>query len=130
SNAALSAAAMIPFAGWAATGTKITRRVVSGFQKHHVIPKAVYKEFGGALKGMGFARDAGVNLKKLPTPFHGNHPAYSERVRQGIQGLIDKGNFDLNGMQKLQHDLRQEINDVYLNGGVERLNDYYKALGY
>lgn len=121
---------MVPIAGWVAGGGKLTRRLVSGFQKHHVIPKAVYREFGDALKGMGFARDAGMNLKKLPTPFHGNHPAYSERVRREIRQLQDAGQLNLQNMQNLQHKLRQEINDVYMNGGVERLNDYYKALGY
>ncbi len=67
-------------------------------------------------------------LKKLPTPFHGNHPAYSNYVKERVENL---GTITLDKMKNLQHELRQEINDIYLNQpNFERLNDYYKALGY
>lgn len=42
--------------------------------KHHLIPKQIWKEFKQALSNPAalLKRDAGYNLKKLPTPFHGS----------------------------------------------------------
>lgn len=100
------------------------------FQKHHVIPNKVYKEFAEEFRDIGFKQDVGMNLKRLPTPFHGNHPAYNRRVRQGILDLKGKRQLTPEGIQDLQHQLRQEINDIYLNGQWERLNPFYKSKEY
>lgn len=100
-------------------------RGVALIHKHHVIPKAIYKELN--LGKYGFSINHGLNLKKLPSFFHGNHPAYSNYVRQRIQQM---GVVDIHKLKILQRDLRQEINDIYLNTGFSRLNDYYKTLGY
>ena len=105
-------------------------RLVTGFNKHHVIPNAVYKKFGNQLNNVGWVQNHGLNLKKLPTPFHGNHPAYNKYVTSRINGLINSGQFNMNSMKQLQHQLRQEINSIYLNGNFQRLNHYYKSIGY
>ncbi|QRY57033.1 AHH domain-containing protein [Sphingobacterium siyangense] len=105
-NAALSAAAMVPLAGMAATGGKLAKRFVTGFQKHHLIPRAVYRDFEKVLSSINFSLDAGANLKKLPAPFHGNHLAYSDRVRDGdeINELIkEDGNLNLPSIENLQN---------------------------
>ncbi|MCD2425923.1 DUF6443 domain-containing protein [Niabella pedocola] len=128
-NAGLSLAASIPLLGTVSTGGKMFRRAKAVFQKHHVIPNKTYKEYKELLDGVGWAQDAGRNLKKLPIPFHGNHPAYSRRVKRSIEQLIENGNLNKKSLMELQRELRQEIDDV-LTGGHQRMNDYYKNLGY
>ena len=105
---------------------KLGRLAVKGFQKHHVIPNAVYKQFAQQLDNMKWYQNHGMNLKKLPTPFHGNHPAYNKYVSKQIDDLISQGKFDMKNMQQLQHRLRQQINRIYLDGNFQRLNHYYK----
>ncbi|SDD44111.1 DUF6443 domain-containing protein [Niabella drilacis] len=129
-NAGLSLAAAVPLIGTVSTGGKMFRRAKAVFQKHHVIPNKIYREYEQVLSSAGWVQDAGINLKKLPTPFHGNHPAYSRRVKQGVEQLIQNNNLNKQSLMQLQHELRQEINSIYLNGGYKRMNDYYKSLGF
>ena len=98
---------MVPLAGMAATGGKMLRKV--GIQVHHVIPNAVFRSLASKFP-VEWAQNAGVNLKRLPTPFHGNHPQYNRYVTEKIQELLKLGKFDLNDANDLIHDLRQEIN--------------------
>jgi len=37
---------------------------------------------------------------------------------------------DVHKLKKLQHELRQEINDIHLSRKYQRLNHYFKDLGY
>jgi ABC-type uncharacterized transport system ATPase subunit len=60
----------------------------------------------------------------LDRPFHGNHPAYSDYVRERIQQLSDTGRLNNNELKKLQSDLRDKINDAKKSG--DTLNDYFK----
>ncbi len=64
------------------------------------------------------------NLKKLPTPFHSNHPAYNNYIMNEINLLKQSGNLNLNSMQNLQHNMRLMIGDAYRSGGT--LNQYFK----
>ena len=109
---------------------KLGRLAVKGIQKHHVIPNAVYKQFAQQLDNMKWFQNHGMNLKKLPSPFHGNHPAYNKYVTNRMNTLMQKGQFNLNSMKQLQHELRQEINKIYLDGNFQRLNHYFKSKGY
>lgn len=118
--------AMIPIGGKAFEGMKIARRFTTGFQKHHLIPNAVYKKFGSELDNMGWIQGHGLNLKKLPTPFHANHRAYNRYVEGRIEGLVRDGNFNLQSMIGLQHTMRQQVNNAYLSGNFYRLNHAYK----
>ena len=64
------------------------------------------------------------NLKKLPTRFHGNHPAYNNYIMNEMNLLKQSGNLNLKSMQNLQHKMRLMIGDSYRSGG--RLNQYFK----
>ena len=93
-------------------------------QKHHIIPNEVYKSFKTDLKAMGWKQNDIWNLKKLPTPFHGNHPAYNKFVMNEMNTLQRSGNLNLNSMHNLQHKMRLMIGDAYRSGGT--LNHYFR----
>jgi hypothetical protein len=94
------------------------------FQKHHIIPNQVFKSFKTELNAMGWKQNNMWNLKKLPTPFHGNHPAYNSYIMNEMNLLKQSGNLNLNSMQNLQHNMRLMIGDAYRSGGT--LNQYFK----
>lgn len=118
SNAALSVVAMAPIVGWGAMAVKI--------QTHHIIPKAVYREAGDALKKV-IDLNGGFNLKKIPFPFHGNHPQYSKYVTRRLEQLSD---ISPGSIKALQKDLNSLINNAYDNwkSTGENLNDYFRKL--
>lgn len=121
-NAAIAAIAILPF-GDVAKGYKFA---VRGIQKHHIIPKAVYKKIP-ELKNI-MKLEGGHNLKKIPTPFHGNHPKYNDFVTSRIMDLERAGNLNSDAIQALQRELSEGINkayDVWREGGGN-LNDYFK----
>ncbi len=120
---AIGLASMIPAGGKAFEAMKIARKI----QKHHIIPNAVYKSFKKELKSIGWAQNAGMNLKKLPTPFHGNHPYYNKYVKDQMLKLQEAGNLNIGTMQQLQYNLRQEINSIYLTRPAPNLNYYFKV---
>jgi len=68
--------------------------------------------------------NGGVNLKKLPTPFHGNHPQYSKYVGGRIEALGRNGNINEGSLRALQKDLNSMLNKAY-DSGV-KLNDYFR----
>lgn len=117
---------MFPLGGKIFEGMKIARRVTTGFQKHHLIPNAVYKKYGNELANMGWKQNHALNLKKLPTPFHANHGSYNRYVEGQIEALRSSGKFTLQSMIDLQHGMRQEVNAAYLGGNFYRLNHAYK----
>jgi len=98
------------------------------FQSHHIIPNAVYEKFETELLSMGWFQDHALNLKKLPTFFHGNHPKYNVYVTRKIEELIENGTFDFPAMESLQSHMRQMINKAYLSSPGVRLNDYFRSL--
>ena len=119
-GAALSTAALMPIGGQVATVVKL--------QRHHIIPKAVYKEFKSDLKGL-MKRDGIENLINLPTPFHGNHPQLNEFVSNRISTLKRTG-LNEGSIRALQNDLRGMINqalDNYKATG-QNLNEYFRPL--
>lgn len=73
---------------------------------------------------MGWKQNDALNLKKLPTPFHGNHPAYNKFVMNEMRMLERSGNLNLNSMQNLQKNMRLKVGDAYRSGGT--LNQYFK----
>jgi hypothetical protein len=64
----------------------------------------------------------------LPVPFHGNHPSYSEFVSQGVKEVLESGK-GIKGMVDLQNSMRNSVQEI-LNGGWDKLNNFYKAGGY
>lgn len=108
-------------------GGKVTGAVSASttvFQKHHIIPNQVYKAFKTDLKAIGWKQNDMFNLKKLPVPFHGNHPAYNFYIMNEMNLLKQSGNLNLNSMQNLQLQMRLMIGDAYRSGGS--LNQYFK----
>lgn len=94
-------------------------------QKHHIIPKAIFKK-NKALLAPFMRLNAGFNLKKLPTPFHGNHPQYNTYVGNQIQGLISRGSLSAKSLRGLQKSLNTQLNKAY-DSGI-KLNDYFRKL--
>lgn len=94
-------------------------------QSHHIIPKAVYKQFAKQLAPF-MKLNGKFNLKNLPTPFHGNHPQYNRYVGDRISALGRAGNINASSLRALQKDLRHQIGDAYNSG--QRLNDYFRGL--
>ena len=108
------------------------RSLITGLQKHHLIPKAVYNKRVSELSSL-LVRDSGKNLKKLPNKFHGNHPAYSQWISMRLDRMAtSKNGITQEGVDKLLHEASRKINDAYDNfkrtGGKENMNDYFKKL--
>ena len=108
------------------------RSLITGLQKHHLIPKAVYNKRLADLSSL-LARDSGKNLKKLPNRFHGNHPAYSKWISAQLDRMASsKEGITQAGIDKLLKNATKRINEAYDNfrrtGGKENMNDYFKKL--
>ncbi len=98
-------------------------RFLVRIQKHHIIPKAVYKRYAKELAPF-MKLNGGFNLKKLPTPFHGNHPQYNTYVGNRISQLGAKGKISEGSLRALQKELNSMINQAYDSG--MKLNDYFR----
>lgn len=105
-------------------------RSFRGLQNHHLVTHKAYKLFATELDAIGWNQEHILNKKKLPSPFHGNHPAYSEYVIERIAMMKEQGVLNLENMTKLQFEMRQTVNKVYLETHVQRMNQYFKFLGY
>jgi RHS repeat-associated protein len=116
-NAAVAAIAILPFGDLA----KLVK-----IQKHHIIPKAVFRDAGEAIQN-AMELNGGFNLKKLPAPFHGNHPQYSEYVGNQLNAIRNAG-VTPGSIQALQKNLNGMINDAYDNYKAtgQNLNDYFR----
>ncbi len=104
-------------------GVKSVMKITTKIQKHHLIPRAVFRDMKGFLKPLMKLDDA-ANIKKLPTPFHGNHPQYSNYVRNILIQLERTGKLSKKSIIQLQKDLRVLINDAQRSG--KKLNDYFR----
>ncbi|MXN91126.1 hypothetical protein GR160_07770 [Flavobacterium sp. Sd200] len=114
--AGLGLGAMIPGGGVIFTGIK---------QSHHIIPKAVYKEFAGDLAGV-MKRDGKANLIDLPVPFHGNHPQYNKYVTNLLEQMKSDIGITPGSIENLQGHLRGKIDEALQSG--QKLNDYFRPL--
>ena len=114
-NAAIAALAILPF-GDLAKAVKI--------QTHHIIPRAVFRDAGEAVQN-AMELNGGFNLKKLPTPFHGNHPQYNTYVTNRLNKIE---NITEGSIQSLQRDLNSMLNTAYDNYKAtgQNLNDYFR----
>ena len=95
-------------------------------QRHHIIPRAVFKnsKYKGILSAF-MKLNEGSNLKKIPTPFHDNHPQYNRYVSTRLDGLISSpGGLTKSKLDALNKDLRLMINDAY--NSRMKLNDYFR----
>jgi hypothetical protein len=101
----------------------------SATQKHHLIPKAVFKRYKNLLPA-GYKRDHLANLMTLSTPFHGNHPSYSRYVESQLSSLLQNGPITMSQMTGLQTHLRTKLDSIQKSGAYERFNQYFKDLGY
>jgi RHS repeat-associated protein len=108
----------------AAAAKSKTKPITNVFQRHHIIPNQVFNKFRAELQAMGWKQNDMWNLKKLPVPFHGNHPAYNAFIIKQMNLLQQRGALNLNNMKNLQHDMRLMIGDAYRSG--LKLNEYFK----
>ncbi len=95
--------------------------------KHHLVPQAVYKKYKDYFPE-NYNNHHYKNKLDLPTPFHGNHPSYSNSVKNKIKDIFEKnkGPLSMNDVKKLQNDLNVELSDLLKSGKYEKLNDFYK----
>ena len=134
---AISACGFIPYIGdapkLALKGKKDYRILITAIQKHHVIPKAVYRKYSKELSKI-ILRDSGKNLKKLPNRFHGNHPNYSKWIELQLNKISKKNNGTINAqdIDMLLDKARKKINEAYDNfqqtGGKENMDKYFKKI--
>ena len=115
---ALSTAALMPIGGQVATAIKI--------QRHHIIPKAVYKKSSKAIQE-AFDLNGGFNLKKIPAPFHGNHPQYSIFVTNQLNNLKEISPASIKNLQKELSSMINQAYDNYKSTG-QNLNEYFRQL--
>gem|GEM_PF-5494688 len=98
-------------------------------QAHHVIPRAVIRNFG--LKAIeGFSSNGLRNIKKIPFPFHAWHPQYNRYTTRKLNELREAGTLTLGEIHKLQNHLKKEIRNawrIHKQGGGN-LNDYFRNL--
>ena len=107
----------------------VSTPTISTNQKHHLFTKELHAEFKGTLPA-GYKRDHGQNLIDLPTPFHGNHPSYTNRVREGFNEMRGKGPITMDGMKSFQNSLKSEIESIKNQGEYDILNNAYKDQGF
>ena len=104
------------------------------FEKHHIIPIAVYKKYESALKDilplddpknlMGLSAEIGGKAKK----FHANHPAYSNYIESQLDVLKKKNMLTKENVEAVIDNAKAEISKA----GIEHtkhgtsLNDYFK----
>lgn len=93
--------------------------------KHHIVPKAVYRQYPELAEYMH--RDNG-NLFDLPEKFHGNHPAYSKWIEMQI--IEHQKTLSKETIQKITNDAKKEIKKaekVWLkSNGAINMNEYFK----
>jgi hypothetical protein len=112
-------------------------------QSHHVIPVALFTDVSGsklvalAMKDPGFeqwARFSEMNRISLSTEYHGNHPAYSDYVKEWITNLENAfPNADPATAAKLLKAMAGQLKGKILarmseNPG-KRLNELFKSSG-
>ncbi len=100
---------------------------------HHLIPNAVYRKLIHLFENKYFQNSI-FNLKKLPTGFHWNHPAYNRYVTAQID-ILSKGGtkvIELKDLVILQQKLRGHILEAFKKWrtGGGNLNTYFKNMGY
>lgn len=102
-----------------------------GLDLHHIIPNQIYREFSKSFdKIADYAQNISkkakdvTNLIDLDKPFHGNHPKYSDYVREQVKDLVDNNNLNLKNIRKLQDEFLGHIDDALKSG--KSLNDYFK----
>lgn len=130
------AAAYGGYRGFTALGLRVDNVFSSGLpsisratQSHHLIPQAVHKEFKSFLPS-NYKIHHAQNRMTLPTPFHGNHPSYSNYVRDELNIMKANGPITMPQLQSLQNSLRRQVAQIQGGGQHYRLNDYFKTQGY
>ena len=102
---------------------------ISKSNEHHLFTKQLYERYKDVLPKK-YERDHSENMITLPTPFHGNHPAYTKYVESNFNDMQKSGNVSMDGMRSLQNNLRKDIEVIKKDGNYTNMNDYYKDLGY
>lgn len=125
-NAAISGIAVAPYVGDAAKIEKYGGKIITQIQKHHIIPQQLYKLMPKI--GDFILKNSGMNLKAIPNRFHGNHPAYTKYIKEGIEKLVEKNQFNKEGLEGLIKEANAEINKAYkeFETSGQSLNDYFK----
>lgn len=125
-NAAISGLAIAPYIGDTGKVGKYGGKLITQIQKHHIIPQQLFKEMPAI--GDFILKNSGLNLKKLPNRFHGNHPAYTNWIRDRFSDLASEGKFNKAGIQGVIKKANSEINKAYkeFQKSGQSLNDYFK----
>nr|WP_273255061.1 AHH domain-containing protein [Pseudomonas sp.] len=126
-NAAFSGISVVPYVGdEVGKGLKYGGKIITQIQKHHIIPQQLFKEIPAI--GDFILKNSGINLKKLPNRFHGNHPAYTNWIKSQFNELVETGNFTKEGLQGLIKNANSEINKAYkeFRESGQSMNDYFK----
>ena len=106
-NASLSVVAIIPGVGDAVKVKRINNAIEQlKVHKHHIIPKAVYRDYKEIQSLMHKDID---NLFEIPAGFHGNHPAYSKWIRTQLDEYKSKGGITIDNLNELKNQAQKEI---------------------
>ncbi|WP_228393949.1 SpvB/TcaC N-terminal domain-containing protein [Chryseobacterium artocarpi] len=125
-NATISGVSIAPYIGDGAKGLKYGGKIITQIQKHHIIPQQLYKIMPAI--GEFILKNSGMNLKKLPNRFHGNHPAYTNWVKDQIVELAKDGGLTKEGLEGIIKNANDEINKAYkeFKENGQSLNEYFK----
>jgi len=92
------------------------------FERHHIIPKALYKIFPELEKV--WPKNADANIMELPEDFHWNHPQYTDWIRKKITSIkqdeIDKV------AREARKELKKAAEDFSVSG--KYINEYFREL--
>ena len=95
--------------------------------KHHVIPKAVYKNMEDLWTAMGKNKE----LMAVPAGFHGNHPKYSKWIERKLQDMIARdGKLTPDNVNEVIKMAKIEINNAFQHylKTKENMNKYFESL--
>ncbi|MCJ8155264.1 hypothetical protein MKJ01_15980 [Chryseobacterium sp. SSA4.19] len=125
-NAAVSGLAVVPYLGDLGKAGKYGGKIITQIQKHHIIPQQLYALMPAI--GEFILKNSGVNLKKLPNRFHGNHPAYTNWIKGKIDVLIERNELTKEGLEGIIKEANTEINKAYkeFKESGQSLNKYFK----
>ncbi len=129
-NASLSVVAIIPGVGDAVKVKRINNAIEQlKVHKHHIIPKAVYRDYKEIQSLMHKDID---NLIEIPAGFHGNHPAYSDWIHAKLQQNIGKGGITIDNLNELKNQAQKEISKALRkweeSGRTINMNTYFKNI--
>ncbi|MBQ0044557.1 MAG: hypothetical protein KBT05_05990, partial [Bacteroidales bacterium] len=134
-GALLSSVALLPFGDIVKIGKVgkdvgiITDAIGVASHKHHIIPKAVYRDNYDILSGL-LKRDGAENILSVPSGFHGNHPAYNKWIQNEISNILKtKPSLNENDVEMLINKAKAMIDkaqESVQKGNTRNMNSFFK----